>query len=171
MGKLPWSFFFNICQPVQTSGPLLTRCSGAQACQQWPGDSASLGQFSTVAYNDTVGGVILTATGGTPVDGIYRQMLLTIMCAAQSDPYPTFTGEDPSSMTTSFSWNRAEACPQPTPRRLLRAMASRVWPPSTIAPRLSVRAMRAAASARPQIAFRIAHQPMSSRNSVDRPAA
>jgi hypothetical protein len=116
MGKLPWSVFFNICQPVQTSGPLVANCVGAQACQLWPGDSASWGQFSTVSYSDTVGGVILTATGGSQVDGVSRQMMLTILCAAQSDPYPTFTSEDSSSLTMSFSWNRTEACPQHIPQ-------------------------------------------------------
>lgn len=118
MSKLPWSVFFNMCQPVQTSGPIVTKCSGALACQQWPGDSASLGQFSSVTYSDINGGVLVTATGGTLDDGIARQFALTILCANVSDPYPTFTNEDSSSLTYSFSWNRVEACPnqQPTPQ-------------------------------------------------------
>jgi hypothetical protein len=93
------------------SGPLVTKCAGALACQQWPGDSASLGQFSSVSYADTNNGVIVTASGGTPDDGIARQMSLTITCGpSPGDPYPTFTNEDSSSLTYSFTWSRPEAC-------------------------------------------------------------
>jgi hypothetical protein len=121
-GKLPWNVFFNICQPVQKSGPAVSKCRGAQACQQWPGDSASLGQFSSVNYTDIAGGVLLNATGGTFVDGIGRQMMLQILCAPQSDPYPTFTQEDPIALIYNFSWNRTEVCPQ----NQKQSLASRV---------------------------------------------
>lgn len=110
MGKLPWSVFINVCQAIQTNNPLTSNCGGAMGCQQWPGDSASLGQFSSVTYADVANGVVITATGGTPVDGVSRQMQLTITCGTSSDPYPTFTNEDSSTLTYSFSWKRTEAC-------------------------------------------------------------
>jgi hypothetical protein len=117
-GQLPWTVFFNLCQPVQTNNPLTTNCGGAQACEQWPGDSASLGQFNTVNYTDIPNGVQVTAMGGSMLDGVARQMYLQILCANVSDPYPTFVNEDSSSLTYSFSWNRVEVCnstpPAPT---------------------------------------------------------
>jgi hypothetical protein len=114
-GMLPWNVFFNLCQPVQTNNPLTTNCGGAQACQQWPGDSASLGQFNTVNYADIQNGVLLTATGGSFLDGVSRQLSLQILCANVSDPYPMFTNEDSPSLTYSFSWNRVEVCNSTAP--------------------------------------------------------
>jgi hypothetical protein len=111
-GVLPWSFYFNFCQPISTTR--LPNCQGAAACQQWPGGTASLGQFANVTYIDVDNGVAVFATDGsqfgtnTPV----RQMLLTILCANASDPYPTFTSEDEVTTTFSFVWNRVEVCQQ-----------------------------------------------------------
>jgi hypothetical protein len=109
-GLLPWNIFFNLCQPVQTNGPFTNNCGGAQACQQWTGDSASLGQFNTVNYTDIQNGVLLTATGGSSVDGVSRQMFLQILCANVSDPYPTIISDDSTTLTYTFSWNRVEVC-------------------------------------------------------------
>jgi hypothetical protein len=115
-GKLMWSVYFNFCQPVQISGPVVAKCAGASACQQWPGDSASLGQFSMATYTDVPNGVIMSATGGTPDSGISRQMVLNITCGpAPGDPYPAFTNEDSSSLTYSFAWSRPEVCVKSTP--------------------------------------------------------
>lgn len=118
-GMLPFNFFFNMCQAVQTSGPLVANCAHAAACQEWPGDSASLGSFASVQYSDyfngTDSGVLVTATNGTPIDGIVRNMNLLILCSNSSQPYPQFTSEVAATLSYSFVWFRSEVC-TPTPQ-------------------------------------------------------
>jgi hypothetical protein len=114
-GRTPWNFYFNLCQPIRTIGPFTNNCGGAQACQQWTGDSASLGQFNTVNYTDITNGVQVTATGGSVLDGVARHMNLQILCANVSDPYPTLTGDETTTLTYDFSWNRVEVCPAWSP--------------------------------------------------------
>jgi hypothetical protein len=109
-GKLPWNIFVNMCQPVQTQGPMTSSCVGAAICQQWSGASASLGQFAQVSYQDIAGGVLVTGLGGTMDDGTSRAFQLSIVCSTNADPYPTFVSEDPSSLTYKLTWNRPEAC-------------------------------------------------------------
>ncbi len=109
-GKLPWNIFVNMCQPVLTQGPMTVNCAGAAMCQQWVGDSASLGQFTQVSYQDISGGVLVTGLGGTMADGTARSFQLSILCSTIVDPYPTFLSEDPTSLTYKLSWNRPEAC-------------------------------------------------------------
>jgi hypothetical protein len=110
-GKLPWNIFVNMCQPVQTQGPMTINCVGAAVCEQWVGDSASLGQFAQVSYQDISGGVLVTGLGGTMADGTARSFQLSILCSNTSaDPWPTFVSEDPTSLTYKLTWNRPEAC-------------------------------------------------------------
>ena len=91
--RLPWSIFFNFCQPLQE----LTQqnCAGSTACESWPGETASLGQFSTVTYSDApeVDGIVIHAGQGTVGNGIARSSKITIACSNTSDPYPTFVHE------------------------------------------------------------------------------
>jgi hypothetical protein len=122
-GKLPWDIFVNLCQAVQTQGSMTTNCVGAAVCEQWPGDSASLGQFNTVFFSDITNGVLMQGSGGTPSVGTERAFQLSILCSTSADPYPTFVSEDPISLTYSLIWNRPEACiasnptPSPTPAK------------------------------------------------------
>lgn len=110
-GKLPWNYFFNFCQPVITSGPLVANCIGAAAFQQWSGDSASLGLFRTATFADIPGGVLLTATGGTVASGIPRNLNMKIMCSTtQIDAYPTYLGYNATTLDYFFEFNRPEAC-------------------------------------------------------------
>eukprot|EP01108_Squamamoeba_japonica_P000573 TRINITY_DN1194_c0_g1_i1.p1 TRINITY_DN1194_c0_g1~~TRINITY_DN1194_c0_g1_i1.p1 ORF type:complete len:234 (-),score=95.09 TRINITY_DN1194_c0_g1_i1:321-977(-) len=109
--KLPWSIFFQVCQELQTETQQY--CAGSMACQSWPGETASLGQYSTVTYQDATGGidgVVVHAGQGTVANGIARSMVLTIECAATSEPYPTFMHEATSTLEYSFNWKRKEAC-------------------------------------------------------------
>jgi hypothetical protein len=90
---------------------MTSNCVGAAVCQQWVGDSASVGQFAQVSYQDISGGVLVTGLGGTMADGTARSFQLSILCSNTSaDPWPTFVSEDPTSLTYKLTWNRPEAC-------------------------------------------------------------
>jgi hypothetical protein len=112
--RLPWDLYVNVCVAVK----MTTRnCQGSAVCQTWPGDSASLGQFSQTNFTDIPGGVAMTATGGSVAQGIARSVVLTIMCVppAMAEPIPTFMSEDPNALQYRLSWGRPEACPSLPP--------------------------------------------------------
>jgi len=117
---LPWDVYFAFCQAT-ANVPNGSNCGAAATCMVWPGDSCSLGQFSTVTWSDNGNNsVIMTATGGTVANGIARQMTLTISCptTGKSDPFPLFLQETDATLQYAFSWNHVAACytaPTPSP--------------------------------------------------------
>jgi len=107
-----WEIWMNACEPVFS-----TICgAGVAACQQWdannPNGKASLGQYSTGAFQEGVankGGYGLTEQFTNGFEG--RKMEIDWICDTTIDiGKPMFTNESPSKHY-NFQWKTKYACP------------------------------------------------------------
>jgi len=107
---LPWDLYFSFCSNSR-SIPSTKNCGpGFVVCQTWDQKyDAALGMQPTVTYKDVSGGLVVSASNGTSVNGQSRSVQITILCGSSS-AYPTLIYEDQSTLTYQFVWIRQEIC-------------------------------------------------------------
>jgi hypothetical protein len=113
------NMWLNVCTPI-----VYNLCgTGMACCQQWDpankNGQAALGTESSLTFsygsqagNNNANGLIVTFTGGTPVNGVARSMEIDFVCDESAGiGTPTYIIENTKTLRYYFKWTTAHACP------------------------------------------------------------